>query len=102
MLIILGVGIVAGVGATLVKGAGALLIVALVLVGCWFMVYVACGYGATTPVVVLEDQRSSFDAFGRSWELTRGVKRKVLWLAAVAALLTNLHPSPGVPGLRAA
>src|SRR5207247_1503986 len=72
MLIILGVSVVAGVGATLVKGAGALLIVELVLVGCWFTVFVACGYGVTTPVAVLEGLRSSFDAFGWSWALTRG------------------------------
>ncbi len=102
MLIILGVSVVAGVGATLVKGAGALLIVALVLVGCWFTVFVACGYGVTTPVVVLEDLRSSFDAFGRSWELTRGFKWKVLWLAVVAVLLTNMLPSLVFRGLGAA
>src|SRR5256885_14087944 len=102
MLIILGVSVVAGVGATLVKGAGALLIVALVLVGCWFTVFVACGYGVTTPVVVLEDLRSSFDAFGRSWELTRGFKWKVLWLAVVAGLPTNMLPALVVRGLGAA
>jgi len=94
MLIILGVSVVAGVGATLVKGAGALLIVELV--------FVACGYGVTTPVVVLEDLRSSFDAFGRSWELTRGFKWKVLWLAVVAVLLTNMLPSLVFRGLGAA
>jgi len=63
---------------------------------------VACGYGLTTPVVVLEELGSSFDAFGRSWELTRSFKLKVLGLAVVAFLLTNLIPSLVFRGLGAA
>jgi len=31
----------------------------------WFVVWVACAYGITTPIVVLEDLSSAFDAFGR-------------------------------------
>src|SRR5207245_1338558 len=31
----------------------------------WFIPYIATAYGVTTPVVVLEDLSSSFDAFGR-------------------------------------
>src|SRR5207247_11325620 len=93
MMMALGVGVVAGVGATLFGGAGALLTVALVVGGCWFIIYVACGYGLTTPVVVLEELGSSFDAFGRSWELTRSFKLKVLGLAVVAFLLSNLIAS---------
>ena len=76
--------------------------VALVVGGCWFLMYVACGYGVTTPVVVLEELGSSFDAFGRSWELTRSFKLKVLGLAVVAFLLTNLIPSLVFRGLGAA
>ncbi|OLC02283.1 MAG: hypothetical protein AUH45_09185 [Gemmatimonadetes bacterium 13_1_40CM_69_22] len=102
MLIVVGVGVVAGVGATLFRGAGVLVTVALVIGGCWFVIYVACGYGVTTPVVVLEELGSSFDAFGRSWELTRSFKLKVLGLAVVAFLLTNLIPSLVFRGLGAA
>jgi hypothetical protein len=58
----------------------------------WFLVFVACGYGITTPVVVLEDLSSSFDAFGRSWELTRGVRLKVLGVAFVTWLISQFLP----------
>ena len=59
----------------------------------WFLCFVACGYGVTTPVVVLEDLESSFDAFGRSWELTRTFKLKVLGLAIIAYLIANVAPA---------
>src|SRR5947208_5069329 len=101
MLITVGVGVVAGVGATLFRGAGALLTVALVVGGCWFIVYVACGYGLTTPVIVLEELSSSFDAFGRSWELTRTFKLKLLGLAVIAYLIANFVPSAFVGGVGA-
>lgn len=58
----------------------------------WLVIFVACGYGLTTPIVVLEDLSSSFDAFGRSWELTRGAKRKILMTAAVAWLISQFLP----------
>jgi hypothetical protein len=58
----------------------------------WFVFFVACGYGVTTPIVVLEDLESSFDAFGRSWELTRTFKLKVLGLAVIAYLIANIAP----------
>jgi hypothetical protein len=87
-------GLVMMAGGVLREGGVLVLaIAALVCAGAWFAAFVACGYGVTTPVVVLEDLRSSFDAFGRSWELTRGFKLKVLGLAAVALLLCNLIPS---------
>src|SRR5256885_7430767 len=50
-------------------GAGAALV--------WFLAFVLSGYAVTTPVVVLEELPSSFDAFGRSWDLTRTFKLKV-------------------------
>jgi hypothetical protein len=95
MLIVLVAGALAAVAGGLLGagGSGALAVAALVVAGGWFVAFVACGYGVTTPVVVLEELRSSFDAFGRSWELTRGSKRKVFGLAAVAFLLCNLIPS---------
>ena len=66
MLIVLGCGVVVGIAVAVLKGAGALLAIAMVVAGTWFALFVACGYGVTTPVVVLEELRSSFDAFGRS------------------------------------
>jgi len=101
MLILLGCGVVVGIGVAVLKGAGVLLAVALVAAGTWFLFFVLCGYGVTTPVVVLEELRSSFDAFGRSWELTRSFKLKVAGLFFVAMLLTNLIPSFVFRGLGA-
>jgi len=75
----------------LAKGAGGIVAaffgVALVGAAVWFVAFVACGYGLTTQVVVLEDLGSSFDAFGRSWALTRGFKRKVFFIAVAAAVI---------------
>ena len=78
----------------LAKGGAAIpaLIVGLALFAgaVWFLVFVACGYALTTQVVVLEELGSSFDAFGRSWDLTRGFKRKVFATAAVALIIFSL------------
>jgi len=101
-LIAAGGGVIVAVLAAMAKGMGALaglLIFAVVVACAWFVIFVACGYGVTTPVVVLEDLRSGFDAFGRSWELTRSFKGKVLGLAVVAILLTNTLPSLVLRGL---
>jgi hypothetical protein len=67
-------------------GAVAGLLIAL-LGGCWLVVFVACGYAVTTPVVVLEDLASSSDAFGRSWNLTRTFKLKVFGIFVVTSLM---------------
>jgi hypothetical protein len=64
----------------------------LALLACWVWAWVASGYGVTTPVVALEQLRSAFDAFGRSWELTRGARAKLVGLAIVSFLLFNLIP----------
>jgi len=93
LLIVFGAAMLAGLGAAMFKGAGALLIIAIVGVGLWFTIYVACGYAVTTPIVVLEELGSAFDAFGRSWELSRGSKLKILGLATVVFLLCNIIPS---------
>lgn len=95
-LIAVGIGIVAALFAATARASG--VVVALGFLGamgfgCWFIVFVLCGYGVTTPVVVLEHLPSSFDAFRRSWDLTRKFKRKVLGLGTVAFLLTNTLPS---------
>jgi len=72
-------------------GAGALLVVLLAIVGgCWFISFVLCGYAVTTPVVVLENLGGSFDAFGRSWDLTRGFKLKIFGICVLAFLMIYL------------
>lgn len=68
----------------------------------WFVAYVACGYGVTTPVVVLEELPSSFDAFGRSWDLTRGARLKVFGTAAVTWLMSQFLPQMLVGGVSGA
>src|SRR2546426_927734 len=82
-------------------GLGALVAIALIGGAAWLATFVACGYGVTTQVVVLEPLGSSFDAFGRSWDLTRDRKLKVLGLALVAFILVAV-PSVGIGALAAA
>jgi hypothetical protein len=82
--------------------ASILLVIGSVAAGFWFGTFVLCGYGVTTPVIVLEDLAGSFDAFGRSWALTRGFKGKVLGLSMVALLLTNTLPSLVLQGVGSA
>jgi hypothetical protein len=68
--------------------SGAVIALSLaILGGCWFVAFVLCGYAVTTQVVVLENLRGSFDAFGRSWDLTRNFKRKIFGIAVVAFLM---------------
>ena len=103
-LVAFGIALVMVVLAALAKGGGALagiLLFAAGLTGVWFVAFVLCGYGVTTPVVTLEDLASSFDAFGRSWDLTRGLKLRVLGLGVVAFLLFNLLPNWVFQGLSA-
>lgn len=88
------VGVLASLSAPALAGgggAGALLFVLLAtLGGCWFIAFVLCGYAVTTPVVVLENLGGSFDAFGRSWDLTRGFKLKIFGIAVLAFLMIYL------------
>lgn len=80
-------------GAAVATGGGAaaaIFIFLAFIAGCWLLAFIACGYAATTPVVVLESLGSSFDAFGRSWDLTRGFKFKVFAIWFVAALMIYL------------
>lgn len=87
---------IAGVVVTLVATASPALAVLLGIVlfpaAVWLCVFVACGYGVTTPTVVLEDLPSSFDSFGRSWDLARGARLKVFAVAAVAWLVSQFLP----------
>lgn len=59
----------------------------------WAVVYLMCGYGLTTQIVVLENLDGAFDAFGRSWALTKGARGKVFGMAAVSWVIVNLVPS---------
>ena len=100
-LTIAAVGVATAVLVALARaGGGAGLVITVgVIGGIWFVAFVLCGYSLTTPVVVLEPLRSAFDAFGRSWELTRGFKFKVLMLSLVTLLITNTIPSVVFRGL---
>lgn len=95
----LGIALMAMIGRLLGPAISALLIVAGIVGLVWFVVWVACGYGTTTPIVVLEDLSSSFDAFGRSWELTRGARGKVFGTVAVAWLMSQFLPQMVVGGV---
>lgn len=83
-------------------GIAALMMVAGIVGLIWFVAWVACGYGTTTPIVVLEDLPSSFDAFSRSWELTRGMRGKVFGTIAVTWLMSALLPGLVVAGVSGA
>jgi hypothetical protein len=76
-------------------GGGVFLLIAFVeiIAMVWLFIYVACGYMMTTPVVVLENLSSSFDSFGRSWEITKGARGRVFGLVFVATLLASVLPA---------
>jgi hypothetical protein len=71
---------------------GILILVAGGILGAWLCIWIAAGYGITTPVVVLERLSGAFDAFGRSWGLTKGSRGRVVGLFIVAALLFSFLP----------
>ncbi len=75
-------------------GGGSAVLVGILGLGAlfWFLAFVLCGYALTTPVVVLEELTSSFDAFGRSWDLTRSFKLKAFGLWLVVWILTWVVP----------
>ena len=78
------------------KSSGALAVLVgfiEVVAAIWGLIHVATGYMVTSPVVVLESLASSFDAFGRSWELMRGARGRLFGLMFVAGLISNALPS---------
>jgi hypothetical protein len=82
------------IGLTGVAGGMAVLLVFIeAIAAVWLFIYVACGYMVTTPVVVLETLSSNFDAFGRSWELTKGARGRVFGLVFVAGLISSVLPA---------
>ena len=74
-------------------GLAVLLVFIEVIAAVWLFIYVACGYMVTTPVVVLETLSSNFDAFGRSWELTKRARGRVFGLVFVAGLISSVLPA---------
>lgn len=102
-LIAVATGVLAALVAPALGGGGpaaALIIVVLILAGLTVAVVVACGYAVTTPVVVLEHLGGALDAFGRSWALTRGFRRKIFGIAVVVYLIVFV-PSVALAGLGA-
>ncbi|HMJ57985.1 MAG TPA: hypothetical protein VK467_02540 [Gemmatimonadales bacterium] len=92
LVLVVGVVISLTVPALAVSGGGAaVLFLFLAFLGaCWLILFVMCGYAVTTPVVVLESLGGSFDAFGRSWDLTRSFKFKIFAIWFVAILMIYL------------
>ena len=98
----LAVGLLYFIGRMITPGLGAFVVFAGAIAGVWFVTWVLCAYAMTTPIVVLEDLSSSFDAFGRSWELTRGARGKVAGTIVVTWLISQFLPGLAIGGLSAA
>ncbi|HEV8511418.1 MAG TPA: hypothetical protein VGQ48_13285 [Gemmatimonadales bacterium] len=98
----IGIGLAVVVGRLAGPGIAGLLGFAGFVGVAWFVIWVACGYGVTTPTVVLEELPSSFDAFGRSWELTRAARGKVFGTVSVAWLMSQFLPQMVVGGISGA
>lgn len=81
-------------------GAAAIFFFLAFLGACWLILFVACGYAVTTPVVVLESLGGSFDAFGRSWDLTRSFKFKIfaIWFVAILMIYLPILALGGLGG----
>lgn len=86
------IAVTAAAGRTLGPAVAVLGVLAESVGAIWLVLFVASGYMVTTPVVVLETLSSSFDSFGRSWELTRGAKGRVFGLMFVGTLIASLLP----------
>src|SRR5688572_4672421 len=72
------------------SGGAALVLLLAFALGGWFLLFVACGYAVTTPVVVLESLNSATDSLGRSWALTKGAKLRIFGIFFVAGLIVFL------------
>ena len=89
-------------GKILGPGVGGLMAFLGIVTAAWFVIWVACAYGMTTPIVVLEDLPSSFDAFGRSWDLTRGARGKIAGTVIVTSLISQFLPAIVIAAISAA
>lgn len=91
-----------GVAESVAGGPAAVLTVIVGVAGtAWAGAYVWCGYGVTSPVIVLETLDGSSRAFGRSWALTRGQRGKVFGVMFVAFLLAQFLPGIVLGGVSA-
>jgi hypothetical protein len=97
-----GVALLYFMGRLMGPGMGAFMIFIGVVAAIWFVIWVLCAYATTTAIVVLEDLPSSFDAFSRSWELTRGARLKVFGTAFVTWLISYAMPQLVVGGISGA
>jgi hypothetical protein len=86
------VGLLYFMGRMISPGLGGLMVFGGAIAAIWLVTWVLCAYALTTPIVVLEDLSSSFDAFGRSWELTRGARGKVAGTIVVTWLISQFLP----------
>jgi hypothetical protein len=89
-------------GKIISPGVGGLMMFAGVIAAMWLVIWISCAYGMTTPIVVLEDLSSSFDAFGRSWELTRDARGKVFGTVVVTWLISQFLPQLVIGGISGA
>jgi hypothetical protein len=96
------VGLLFFMGRLISSGVGGLMVFAGAIAAIWFVTWVLCAYAMTTPIVVLEDLSSSFDAFGRSWELTRGARGKVAGTIVVTWLISQFLPQMVIGGISGA
>ncbi len=96
-LIVLGGGIGVALLSVAAKVAGGLvggLVIFAGLIGLiWLIVWVYCGYMVTTPVIVLEHLGDTFEAFGRSWALTRSARGRILGLVLVGWIIASVLPA---------
>jgi hypothetical protein len=103
LIIVLYIGLAIGFVAVrafgVALGVGGLATFMAAIACVWTFGYVLCVYGLTSMVVVLEDLSSSFDAFGRSLELTRDARRKVFFTWLVIWIFTNVLPTLVVFGV---
>jgi hypothetical protein len=99
LLVVLAVTVLLMIGRLLGPALGGVLGFAGGVAALWFIGYVLCGYALTSMVVVLEDLTSSFDAFGRSWELTRGSRLKVFLTWFVVVVFSQVLPWFVVAGI---
>lgn len=97
-----GVGLLTLVGRLIGPALSVLFIVLGVVALVWLIAYVACAYGVTSSVVVLENLDTSFDAFGRSWALTKDARLKVFGTTVVAWLISAFLPQIAIGVIAAA
>ena len=89
---VFGVVLLAGAAGLIGKGVAVLATFGGFVAACWVVLFVICGYGVTTQVVTLEEGVGVFGAFGRSWELTRQRKLKVLATGLLGVLVFYVIP----------